>query len=101
MKLALGSTIVFSVLACSFLFHIGYQFAPLTELAKAQVLAQHDFDAGLTNGDEFKRLSIKLGLRYSLMKVTYFVGIACVLISTISGIVARKRWIQNGATRNV
>ena len=64
MKLALGSTVVFSILACSFLFHIGYQFAPLIELANAQALAQNDFDAGLANGDEVENLSrISLALR--------------------------------------
>ena len=64
MKLALGSTVVFSILACSFLFHIGYQFAPLIELANAQALAQNDFDAGLANGDKVENLSrISLALR--------------------------------------
>ena len=47
MKLALGSTVMFSVLAFSLLFHIGYQFGPLVELANAQMLVQNDFDAGL------------------------------------------------------
>ena len=101
MKLALGSTVVFSVLAFSFLFHIGYQFGPLVELANAQMLAQNDFDAGLANGNELKELSVKVGLRYSLMKIVYFACIACVLSSAISGIVARKRWIKYESTRSV
>ena len=99
MKTALSSTVAFAVLAFCFLMTIGIQFSSLLELAQAQALAQADFNAELTNGDEFKQLSIELRLKYSLMKIMYVACMGSILISAISGIVAKKRWIAKSDTR--
>ena len=59
MKLALGSTVVFSVLAFSFLFHIGYQFGPLVELVNAQMLAQNDLMLDLQTRTSLKNYPLR------------------------------------------
>ena len=92
--------LLFAVIAFSILSSIGFQFASLPELVKAQALAQADFNAELTNGDEFKQLSIELRLKYSLMKIMYVTCMGSILISVISGIVAKKRWIAKLDTRS-